>query len=183
MKRIRRCPWCGIKQTSEPDIKEPRGGFQIKCSNCGKTTAFVRPLYKYLHFDLLDFAEAHLEENETRAAVVEAFTAVDVFTRRWAKSALKAISTPEKLINYITNPKKARTRNLILMINKLFPKKRFDKFPKEIFSLRNDVIHEGKIPTKMEAVEGVKKARMWIQHTQYTSKPDFEDLVDKEEKI
>lgn len=178
MKRIRRCPYCGKKQKSDPDLRKPRGGFQIQCSNCGKTSVFVRPLYNYLHFDLLDFADSHLEENETRAAVVEAFTAVDVFSRRWAKAALKSIGTPEKVISYITVPKRTRTRNLISMINEIFRKNNFPQFPQKILSLRNVVIHEGKIPTKSETTEILKKARYWIQHTQYASRADFEELTD-----
>ena len=178
MKRFLRCPKCGDEGPVLPADKRFGGGYSRQCPTCGVGFIVVGRLDRDFHYDLMDYAQAHLKEGETRAAVIEMFGALDVFTRRWAKAALRAAGTPEPLVRRLTN--RTGTRRLLETVNELYPKKSFGTPPGKVFELRNAVIHEGRTPTREEAEEVEREVRLWIQHSLYKGRPDFE-IPDKPE--
>ncbi len=171
MKLQETCHKCGTLMTSMPG--ERRGGFlyAFNCPKCGSVNIHVIAGPRYFHFELLIYANGHLNEHETRSAVVEAHTALDVFVRRWAQDALQSMNTPPLVAAHIL--KGARTDRLIRMVKSLYPDKGFAAPPGAIFDLRNDVIHKGKVPTGEEAERAITQVREWITDMMNKTEPVF----------
>jgi hypothetical protein len=174
MKRFIPCPKCDEEKPALPTDKAFGGGYERTCERCGTGLVMIDRSPRDLHYELLDYAQAHLKEGEVRAAVVEVFAALDVFARRWGKAALVAAGTPGPVVERFVDPERARTRALLRLVDEIHPKKRFGNLPGWVYDLRNSVIHEGKTPTPDEAASVVREVRLWIQQSQYAGKPDFD---------
>lgn len=103
--------------------------------------------------------------------MIEAHGALDVFVRRWAQGALRALGTPDVVTDYIL--KGRSTRALISMVKALYPNAGFDGPPDRLFALRNDVVHKGKIPEHHEATVVIYHVGKWIDGTMEKTKPLF----------
>ncbi len=176
MKKQVKCYKCGALLTSMPGNPRLGPGYAFNCS-CGAVILEVYRAPHYLFYELLVYASAHVAEKEMRSAVVEAHTALDVFARRWAQDALQSLNTPDPVADYIL--KGARTGRLIRMVKTLHPNNGFTAPPDEVFDLRNDVIHKGKVPTEKEAEDAIRAVRDWIMDMMKKTEPVFKLTPDK----
>jgi hypothetical protein len=119
----------------------------------------------------LYWARNHLKEREVRAAVLEAFTALDDFIWRWASAALRSLGTPEKIVEYLTE--REQSSRLIQMVKKLFPGNGFEKPDDELFRLRQRVLHRTSIPAFVDVENAIDTIERWIEETRKKAESKF----------
>jgi len=164
-------PGCGGMLVAMPVPKQQGHGYQATCSKCQKRVVVVWELPHYFYRELMLYANSHLYEQEYRAAVIEAHTALDVFVRTWAQDALRSLGTPDTVVDHILKAK--RTKPLIDMVKALYPSIGFTKPPEAIFTVRNDVVHKGKKPRHEEAQAVIYCVGRWIDETMKLTAPVF----------
>lgn len=163
---------CGGMLIAMPVPKQQGKGYQTKCTKCQKFVVVVWELPHYLFRELLLYANSHLYELEYRAAVIEAHGALDGFVERWASDALRSLGTPDVVADYIKGRAKS-TKTLIHMVRRFYPSSGFTQPPEPIFAIRNEVVHQGKVPPHHEAVVTIHHVKKWIEDTMRLTEPVF----------
>ena len=102
-------------------------------------------------YEMLDNARVNLSHYDTRAAVLNCATAIEVALKKMLVGYLESNSVPEKLSKYVMKQADGYSKQVELLKKLSIPLKGLSDVKEQVMDVRNRVIHGGYIPSLTEA--------------------------------
>ena len=145
------CPNCGKSDITFP---EQFYGKYYVCRYCGKE---IKETEIPLFIELLHKASLDIKNSSYRDALVNSYSALEVFLSKNVLRVLKLQEVPEEVINYIFDKKPSVKDYLELLNNYISNKLNYDKVIKATTELRNKIVHKGYKPKPTETKDSFKQ--------------------------
>ena len=102
-------------------------------------------------YEMLDNARVNLSHYDTRAAVLNCATAIEVTLKKMLIGYLESNSVPESLNKYVLKQADGYSKQVELLKKLSIPLKGLSGVKEQVMDVRNRVIHGGYTPSLMEA--------------------------------